>query len=61
MRPTDRPYEKRLQMALEAALERSGSDRDAFVNWLMAADPKMAADVIFRLSAQRDSGTPDGD
>ena len=61
MRPTDRPYEERLQMALEAALERSGSDRDAFVNWLMTADPKMAADVILRLSAQRDSGTPDGD
>ena len=47
-------------MAMEAALERSGPDRDEFVRWLSAADPKLAATVILRLSEQQDSGTHDG-
>ena len=42
-------------MAMEAALERSGSDRDDFIRWLSAADPKLAATVIMRLSEDRDS------
>ena len=50
MKPPDRPFEERVQMAMEAALERSGPDRDEFVRWLSAADPKLAATVILRLS-----------
>ena len=60
MRPPDRPFEERVKMAMEAALERSGPDRDEFVRWLSAADPKLAATVILRLSEQQDSGTHDG-
>jgi hypothetical protein len=60
MKPPDRPFEERVQMAMEAALERSGPDRDEFVRWLSAADPKLAATVILRLSELQDSGTHDG-
>lgn len=48
-------------MAMEAALERSGPDRDEFIRWLSAADPKLAATVIVRLSEELDSGTQNGD
>ena len=48
-------------MAMEAALERSGPDRDEFIRWLSAADPKLAAGVILRLSEQQDSATRAGD
>lgn len=61
MKPTDRPYEERLQMALEAAQERTGPERDAFVAWLKAADPRLAADVLVRLSAQNATESPDID
>ena len=60
MRPPDRPFKERVQMAMEAALERSGPDRDEFVRWLSAADPKLASTVILRLSEQQKSGTHDG-
>ncbi|MGW8283176.1 MAG: hypothetical protein ACWGON_07745 [Gemmatimonadota bacterium] len=58
MKPTDRPYQERLQMALEAARDRSGAERDAFLRWLKAADPQMAADVLLRLTAPQDAGEP---
>jgi len=61
MRPPDRPFEERIRMAMEAALERSGPDRDEFIRWLSAADPKLAAGVILRLSEQQDSATRAGD
>ncbi|MBK5099329.1 MAG: hypothetical protein JJE01_16230 [Gemmatimonadetes bacterium] len=61
MRLPDRPYEERVQMAMEAALERSGPDRDEFVRWLSAADPKLAATVILRLSEQQDAAPRAGD
>jgi len=61
MRLPDRPYEERVQMAMEAALERSGPDRDEFVRWLSAADPKLAATVILRLSEQQDAAPRPGD
>ncbi len=61
MRPPDRPFEERIRMAMEAALERSGPDRDEFIRWLSAADPKLAATVIVRLSEELDSGTQNGD
>jgi hypothetical protein len=60
MRPPDRPFEERVQMAKAAALERSGSDRDDFIRWLSAADQKLAATVIMRLSEERDSEIRDG-
>ena len=47
-------------MAMEAALERSGPDRDEFIHWLSAADPKLAATVIVRLSEEPDSRTQNG-
>ncbi|MGW8283917.1 MAG: hypothetical protein ACWGON_11510 [Gemmatimonadota bacterium] len=56
MKPTDRPYQERLQMALEAARDRSAPERDVFLTWLKAADPQMAADVLLRLSAPEDPG-----
>jgi hypothetical protein len=56
MRPPDRPFEERVRMALVAALERSGAERDEFIRWLSAADPKLAANVIVRLSEDQDSG-----
>ena len=43
-------------MALAAALERSGAERDEFIRWLSAADPKLAAYVIVRLSEDQNSG-----
>lgn len=61
MKPSDRPYEERLRMALAAARERTGPERDAFLSWLKAADPRMAADVLIRLSARDDAGTPNDD
>ncbi len=45
-------------MALEAARDRSGAERDAFLRWLKAADPQMAADVLLRLTAPQDAGEP---
>ena len=48
-------------MAMEAALERSGPDRDDFIRWLSAADPKLAATVMVLLSEKPDSGTQNED
>ena len=49
-------------MALEAALERSGGpDREAFIRWLSAADPKLAATVIVRLAERKDRPAENGD
>jgi hypothetical protein len=48
-------------MALDAALQRSGVERDEFIGWLKAADPMRAATVPLRLSEQRDPTTRDGD
>ncbi len=48
-------------MALEAARERSGPERDAFLAWLKAADPKMAAGVLLRLSVHKDPGARNDD
>ena len=62
MRPPDRPFEERVQMALEAALERSGGpDREAFIRWLSAADPKLAATVMVRLAERNDPPAQKGD
>ena len=62
MRPPDRPFEERVQMALEAALERSGGpDREAFIRWLSAADPKLAATVMVRLAERNDRPSENGD
>lgn len=61
MRPPDRPFEERVQMALAAALQRSGPDRDEFIRWLSAADPKLAATIIVRLSERQSSPTQNGD
>lgn len=57
MRPPDRPHEERVQMAMNAALERSGTERDEFIGWLKAADPMLAAAVLLRLSEQENSTT----
>jgi len=48
-------------MALDAALARSGTERDEFINWLKAADPMLAAAVLLRLSEQQDPATRNGD
>ena len=61
MRPPDRPHEERVRMALDAALERSGAEREEFVGWLKAADPMLAAAVLLRLSEQQDPATRNGD
>lgn len=61
MRPPDRPLEERVQMAMDAALERSGIERDEFIGWLKAADPKIAAAVLLRLAEEQDSETRNGD
>ena len=61
MNRPDRPFEERLQMAMEAALGRSGRDREEFIHWLSAADPKLAATVIVRLAERKDSTTENGD
>ncbi len=60
MRPPDRPHEERVQMAMDAALERSGTERDEFIAWLKAADPMLAAAVLQRLAEQLDSTTRNG-
>jgi hypothetical protein len=44
-------------MAMNAALERSGTERDEFIGWLKAADPMLAAAVLLRLSEQENSTT----
>lgn len=44
-------------MAMAAALERSGIERDEFIGWLKAADPMLAAAVLLRLSDQQNSTT----
>ena len=59
MRPPDRPHEERVQVAMDAALARSGTERDEFISWLKAADPMLAAAVLLRLSEQQNS-TPGG-
>ena len=46
-------------MALDAALERSGTERDEFIGWLKAADPMLAAAVLLRL-AENQNSTPGG-
>jgi hypothetical protein len=46
-------------MAMAAALERSGTERDEFIGWLKAADPMLAAAVLLRLSEQQNP-TPGG-
>ena len=46
-------------MAMDAALERSGTERDEFIDWLKAADPKLAAAVLLRLTEEQNS-TPGG-
>ena len=62
MRPPDRPFEERVQMVLEAALERAaGPDREAFIRWLSAADTKLAATVIVRLAERKDPPAENGD
>jgi ABC-type branched-subunit amino acid transport system substrate-binding protein len=62
MKPPDRPFEERVQMVLEAALERAGGpDREAFIRWLSAADPKLAATVIVRLAERNDRPSENGD
>jgi hypothetical protein len=49
-------------MAFEAALERSGGpDREAFIRWLSAADPKLAATVMVRLAERNDPPAENGD
>ena len=60
MRPPDRPFEERVQMALKVALERSGTERDEFIRWLSAADPKLAGTVIVRLAEERGSELENG-
>ena len=61
MRPPDRPHEERVHVAMDAALVRSGTERDEFINWLKAADPMLAAAVLLRLSEQQDPATRNGD
>jgi hypothetical protein len=46
-------------MAMNAALERSGTERDEFIGWLKAADPMLAVAVLLRLSEQQNP-TPGG-
>ncbi len=57
MSKPDHPHEVRLQMALDAALQRSGEERDAFLEWLRAADPQLAAHVLLALhQAEKQAG-----
>ena len=54
----DHPHEVRVQMAVDAALERTGADRDAFIAWLKAADPRLAAHVLIALADREEPGSP---